>query len=243
MAMSEPCELVRLSGLAGVMLTSAVWLAGCAGSPGGFAEESRQAYRAAGHWRFDEDPVGAVPTGWSIRETNGGGALATWQVAADPTAPSPPNVLCLTRTSNSGHTYNLAIADGTRLEDLELSVRVGSDGGSEDQGGGPIWRCRDANNYYICRINPLEDNYRVYKVVEGRRTQLASAEVETEPGRWYTLRVTMIGDRITCELDGRPYLEVRDDTFSEAGRVGLWTKADAATGFDNLEVRAAGGAR
>ena len=146
-------------------------------------------------------------------------------------------VMALTETSNYDGTFNLAIAQNVRFKDLDLTVRVKAVKGEEDQGGGPIWRCRDENNYYICRFNPLEGNYRVYKVVEGRRKQLDSVRIETQADRWYTVRVTMAGDRITCFLDGKKLLEAQDDTLTEPGMVGLWTKADAVASFDGLTVR------
>ena len=187
-------------------------------------------------WNFDGDAEGGLPRGWSIHETRPKGRTAQWQVLARDDAPSPPNVLELTRSQNRGRTYNLAIAEGTSFGDFDLTVAVRAVAGKEDQGGGPIWRCRDENNYYICRFNPLEDNYRVYKVVDGKRKQLASAKVRTEAGRWHTVRVRMAGDRIVCDLDGSMLLDVEDDTFPEPGRVGLWTKADAETAFDDLGV-------
>ncbi|MBA3257018.1 MAG: DUF1080 domain-containing protein, partial [Pyrinomonadaceae bacterium] len=102
-------------------------------------------------------------------------------------------------------------------------------------GGGVVWRARDAKNYYIARYNPLEGNYRVYKVEDGRRTQLGTSDVKRSEG-WHTLRVTMTGERIECYFDGRKYLDVSDSTFKSAGKIGLWTKADAQTHFDDLTV-------
>ncbi|MCP4249639.1 MAG: DUF1080 domain-containing protein [bacterium] len=189
-------------------------------------------------WNFDDESADKVPAGWSIRETKPTERPATWKVVADETAPSKPNVLALTETKNGSGTFNLAIADKTAFKDLDLTVKVEAVSGFEDQGGGPIWRCRDENNYYVCRFNPLESNYRVYKVVDGQRKKLASAKVETVAGQWYTVRVTMIGDRIACYLDGKKLLEATDDALTDPGMVGLWTKADAATRFDDLSVQA-----
>jgi hypothetical protein len=155
-------------------------------------------------------------------------------VAADPNAVSRPNVLRLAKTENSGQTYNLLVADEPRVADVDLRVHVRADSGEEDQGGGPVWRCQDENNYYICRLNPLEGNFRVYKVLAGKRTQLASADMEAETHRWYLLRAVMVGNRITCYVDGKHLLTAVDDTFVQPGQVGLWTKADAATSFDDV---------
>jgi len=110
--------------------------------------------------------------------------------------------------------------------------------GKVGQGGGIVWRYLDANNYYIARMNPLEDNYRFYKVVDGKRTQLATKEgLKVPVGEWHTLEIECVGNKIECELDGRDILEVEDDTFTKAGKVGLWTKADAVTEFANFRVK------
>jgi hypothetical protein len=211
-----------------------VVLGGCSTSPAVHDEDRPWAAR----WTFDETAPGGIPPGWFVDETNPTGTLAAWSITADAGAPSPPNVMALTASRNYDGTYNLAIAEESSWVNLDLTVMVKAVAGVEDQGGGPIWRCRDKGNYYICRINPLESNYRVYYVKSGRRRQLDSARVELEANRWYELRIVMNGSHIRCFLDGEPMLEVTDDTFGEPGMVGLWTKADAVTSFDNLMLRA-----
>ena len=109
--------------------------------------------------------------------------------------------------------------------------------GVVDQGGGLIWRVKDHDNYYIARWNPLEDNFRVYYVKEGRRVQLDSANVKADPTKWHTIKIEQRGDAIACYLDEEKLLALKDKTFAEAGGVGLWTKADAATAFDDLVIR------
>ncbi len=188
-------------------------------------------------FNFDSFNNGCLPADWMIRETGQPSASATWMVVADSTAPSKPNVLALTTTVAHGSTFNLAIADNISFKDLDLMVKVKAVTGEEDQGGGPIWRFKDHDNYYVCRFNPLEGNYRVYKVANGQRKQLDTASVKTAAGKWYSVRVTMIDNQIRCYLDGKKWLETKDDTFQDAGKVGLWTKADAATRFDDLVVR------
>lgn len=188
-------------------------------------------------WNFDKDEVGKTPAGWRVAETKGTGKTGKWTVAADEFAPSRPNVLKVETAADDG-TYNLMIAENTSFKDLFLRVRVKADGGKVDQGGGLIWRCKDENNYYICRINPLERNFRVYKVEGGKRTQLAGEALETKTGQWYEVWAVMIGDRIECYADGRKVLEATDDTFKDAGMVGLWTKADASSSFDYMAVYA-----
>lgn len=184
---------------------------------------------------FDKDEAGRPPAGWGIAETKGSGKPGKWTVAKEDGAPSGPNVLKLETQAESG-TFNLCVSEKSSFKDLDLRVRVKANGGKEDQGGGPIWRCRDENNYYICRINPLEGNFRVYKVEQGKRSQLASEKIETKTGQWYEVRAVMVGDKIECYVDGKKYLDATDGTFKEAGMVGLWTKADASSSFDNLTV-------
>lgn len=133
--------------------------------------------------------------------------------------------------------FNLCIAQDKSFEDLDLTVSFKAMAGKIDQGGGPVWRYQDAKNYYVVRMNPLENNYRVYKVVEGKRIQLASADVKASSGQWHKLRVVHKGNHIRCYLNGTLYLDVQDDTLPDAGKIGLWTKADARTRFGGLEVR------
>ncbi len=117
--------------------------------------------------------------------------------------------------------------------------KIKANSGKEDQGGGLIWRCKDENNYYVCRINPLEGNFRVYKVVDGKRKQLESVTLDAASGKWYQVRAVMVADKIECYVDGKKHLAATDDTFPQAGMIGLWTKADASSSFDNLAVYAA----
>ena len=111
-----------------------------------------------------------------------------------------------------------------RFEGEETHIEIGEQ----------AWRVRDARNYYVCRVNPLESNYRVYVVKDGVRRQLATALCSVETGTWHRLEVEHVGDRITCWLDGRKLLEANDATLTEAGGLGLWTKADARTSFDDF---------
>lgn len=178
-------------------------------------------------WNFDSDKPGGLPEGFTSE-------FGEWRVVADPTAPSKPNVLAQL-AKNSGSTFNVTLISGASYKDLDISVKIKAIAGKEDQGGGLIWRAKDAKNYYVARYNPLEDNYRVYKIEKGRRIQLQSADIKHSEG-WYTLRVTMEGNHIQCYYDGKRYLDVKDLTFREQGKIGLWTKADAQSHFDDLTV-------
>jgi len=215
----------RLSLAAGLWVGFAMFLGG--GAPG--APEDREART----WNFDKDAPGGLPRGLTQE-------VGEWKVASDETAPSKGQVLAQTAKS-AGSTFNVALTEVAAYQDLDLSVRIRAVAGQVDQGGGLVWRARDKASYYIARYNPLEDNFRVYKVVDGRRTQLGSADVDRVPG-WREIRITMRGDHIEGYLDGRKSLDVRDATFKDSGRIGLWTKADAQTHFDDLTVRSAGAA-
>jgi hypothetical protein len=190
----------------------------------------------APRFRFGKDDVGKVPPGWKADQT-GKGEGSVWKVVADDTAPSKSGYALAQTAEGPSALFNLCVAEGPSLKDLEISVAFKAVRGKKDQGGGLVWRYQDANNYYLARMNPLEDNYRLYKVVAGRRTQLATREdLKVPANEWHTLKVTQAGDRIECFLDGKKQLEGKDNTFTRAGKVGVWTKADAQTYFDALKV-------
>jgi hypothetical protein len=191
---------------------------------------------------FDADPAGRVPPGWTVAATRSGiggpgAALATWAVVADASAPSPGHVLALSESRHGQQgTFNLCWTRDVAFRDGRLRVAVKAVGGEVDQGGGLVWRVRDADNYYVCRFNPLERNVRVYRVTGGVRHQLDTALVDAVAGAWHVLEVLVDGPRITCILDGATRLQAEDHALPDAGGVGLWTKADAVTSFDDLQV-------
>ena len=185
-------------------------------------------------YSFDKDRLGDVPKGWIVAETNSVGKTAQWQVINDDA--DLKRVVAVTKAENKDHTFNLLIAENTSYKDLEVEVKVKAISGRQDRGGGPIWRAIDADNYYIARWNPLENNFRLYYVKAGSRKQLASADVDAPADIWHQIEIVHVGNRIIAEFDGQKLLDIEDDTFSEPGKVGLWTKADAATAFDNFEV-------
>ncbi len=195
-----------------------------------------------GQWDFEKAEVGKLPPGFSMAKT-GRGPGSVWQVLRDKSAPKGAQVLTQTSPQGPNPLFNLCVAEATGYADVDLSVTLKALRGSIDQGGGPVWRYQDENNYYIARMNPLEDNFRLYKVVDARRTQLATADVVAPAGRWHTIRIVHRGDRIRCYLNGKLYLDARDNTFANAGKIGLWTKADAVTSFDGLKVAHPGRSR
>ena len=183
---------------------------------------------------FDADLIG-----WHVGSTGGIGTHAAWERGADKAAVSKPNVLAVTSINHESESrFNLYCTEQQGFLDGRLSVAVRADDGVIDQGGGPMWRVQNDNNYYVCRFNPLEANFRVYVVEDGERRQLGTSLAEVATGRWHRVVVEHVGDHITCWLDGKQLLDVRDGTIKQAGGVGLWTKADARTSFDDLLLEA-----
>jgi len=177
--------------------------------------------------------VGSPPAGFSFGRT-GRGAPGRWVIKAEKDAPSGPNVLAQLDTDNTDYRFPVAVADGPTFKDLSLSVKCKQVAGKVDQGCGLVFRYRDENNYYITRANALEDNVRLYHVVKGRRIQFAGWNGAVKSGVWHDLRVDAKGDHFEVYYDGKKVMDAHDKTFSDAGKVGLWTKADSVIYFDDL---------
>jgi hypothetical protein len=184
---------------------------------------------------FEGAKVGGLPKGWSVAKTGTGDGSA-WVVAEDKSAPNGAIVLAQSAESPAA-LFNLCVLDDSAFADVEISVAYKALKGATDQGGGVVWRYADANNYYVARFNPLEDNFRLYHVVDGKRTQIASKEKLTaKAGEWHTLKVRMAGEAVACSLNGKVGIEVKDKTLAKPGKVGVWTKADAQTYFDDFQA-------
>lgn len=185
---------------------------------------------------FDDAKPGQSPPGWTATQTGVG--KSKWAVVADDSAPSKPNVL-----KQSGEAaYPVCLQDDPSLKDGFVEVKFRPVSGKEDQAGGVIWRAKDMDNYYVCRANALEDNVTLYKTVGGKRAVLEivgrkggyGVKESVAPGQWHTLRVEFRGTRFTAYFDGKKIFEVEDGTFVDAGKVGVWTKADSLTLFDDF---------
>lgn len=183
---------------------------------------------------FEKYEAGKLPSDF-ISTFTGNGIPGIWKIKEDKTAPSPTKVIAQLSSRNFGYHFNIAVVKNSNFSNLKLTVYFKAIRGREDRGGGPVWRYQDANNYYIARANPLENNFRVYKVVNGIRRMMATVRLKITSGEWHRIDIENIGNDIKCYYDGTLYLHVRDNTF-KSGRVGLWTKADAVTYFDNLSV-------
>lgn len=186
---------------------------------------------------FEGTDIGKIPEEWKVEATNQRGPRATWGIASDTFSGRMTTVLGMLKANgSSGGTFNICWTDNIRFKDGEIEVGFKAIRGSEDQGGGPMWRVQDAHNYYIARANPLEDNFRVYYVKDGRRKQLDSARVKVPSRQWHTIKIVHKGNKIEGYLNGRKYLDCEDATFQGSGGIGLWTKADAVTNFNDLKV-------
>jgi hypothetical protein len=177
-------------------------------------------------WMFDGDEAGGLPAGAEV-------FAGDWAVGAEPDAPTPPNVLRQTGTAPFP-----ALCLGDRVyTDVVVSARFKPVSGRADQAAGILFRIQDRDNYYILRANALEDNVNFYLYASGRRSSLAGRSVRVPSGQWHELRVEVTGNRFRGFLNDQPVVEATDDAY-RAGRVGLWTKADSVTCFDDVRVTA-----
>jgi hypothetical protein len=196
----------------------------------------RAAAQGSLSFRFAKSDLDKVPAGWQAAQT-GEGKGGVWKVVADDTAPSKTGLVLAQVAAAPSKIFNLCLYQKAKFKDVEVSVAFKAVKGDIDEGGGVVWRCKDPKNYYIARMNPLEENYRLYKVVDGKRIQLATKEdLKVPVGQWHTLKITHVGKRIECFLDGKKIFDVADDAFGSAGLIGLWTKADAYTYFDQIHA-------
>ena len=186
--------------------------------------------RAAGSATINFDPAeaGKLPPGSTGAKTGQGQPHST--VVADDSAPSKPNAL----KQSGAATYPVCIKEDTRLKDGFVEVKFKPVSGKEDQAGGLIWRCQDADNYYVARANALEDNVTIYHTLKSKRVSFKNVETKVASGHWHTLRVDFEANRFTVTLDGKTLIEATDDSIKDAGKVGVWTKADSVTLFDDF---------
>jgi len=177
---------------------------------------------------FDQDKTGALPAGWKAGVTGRGSPK--WSVEKDDSASSPPNVL---KQSGSG-TFPWCVKSDTSIENGSVEVKFKPISGREDAAGGIVWRWKDGDNYYVARANALEDNVSLYHTTNGRRNTIKYVAAPVARNQWHTLRVEFNGKFIRVALDGKVYIEQEDGHISGAGAVGLWTKADSVTLFDDF---------
>lgn len=225
----------RMIPLVGAVVLGVAWLTGCA------ARDKASGWSLA--WDFEDTSPGGLPSGWSQQAWGEG--KTHWEVLETDSG----HVLAQVASGNPNRHFNLVVYDPLRVRNVTLKVRLRAAGGLQDQGGGFVWRYQDERNHYIVRANPLENNVVAYKMEDGIRTDLPrvglgrSYGVQTDlPGtEWLTLQVDVMNEAFVVRLDGRELFRVVDDTHSGPGKVGLWTKADAVTWFDDFSVRVRAG--
>lgn len=193
---------------------------------------------------FDADEPQKPPKGFTTALT-GKGKAGVWVVVKDETAPSKPHALAQTDKDNTGYRFPVCVYDPIVARDADISVKFKPIKGKVDQGAGIVWRYQDRDNYYVVRANALEDNVVLYKVVKGKRSDLDPVDsglfaygkkAEVANGEWQTLRVMVKGKRFEVYLNDKNLFAVEDETFTGAGKIGLWTKADSNTYFDDLTI-------
>jgi hypothetical protein len=185
---------------------------------------------------FESAKVGATPEGWTPTLTGSGDPK--WTVESDPTAPSKSTVL---RQSGRA-TYPLILKNDTNVKDGFVEMKFKAVSGSQDRAAGIVWRAKDANNYYVTRANALEDNVVLYKTVNGVRSPIDivgrkggyGVKIAVPSGTWHSLRIDFKASRFSVSFNGKQLFEVEDSTFTDAGKIGLWTKADSVTLFDEV---------
>lgn len=187
-------------------------------------------------WTFDEDPPEVLPSGFQVGTLFDGRPAGDWKVLPTEHAQSPPNVLGQLMGKGAEHAYKMALINGTPSSDIELQVSFLPIAGKADMGGGLIWRAADDRNYYLARANPLEQNIRIYRVVKGVRHMLKNFDHIINIQQWHALRIITRGCQVQVFFDEKQVFDLCDQTFT-AGQVGLWTKSDAITYFDDLRFQ------
>jgi hypothetical protein len=183
---------------------------------------------------FESDAVGAAPPGFEFART-GNGAEGKWVVRVEKGA-DKNHVLVQESADPTDYRFPVAVLKEGAYKDVTLGVRARPLAGQVDQGFGLVWRYQDANNYYITRCNADEDNCTIYHTVKGSRRAFLNQSVKVAKNAWHTLKLEATGDHFVVWFDGNKVLDAKDATFKEAGRVGLWTKADSVIEFDDFTV-------
>jgi len=187
-------------------------------------------------WNFNDIITGKLPTGWVIDATHPKKPLAVWEVIPKNISSPENKILALSKVqAYYGNSYNLCYTRSVPFLNGEISVKFKAVSGRIDQGGGIMWRVQDRDNYYVARFNPLEDNFRFYSVKNGFREEIASAHIALNNG-WHEMKVIQYNSHFEGYLDGKKLLESDNGDCTKSGGTGLWTKADAASVFDDFKV-------
>src|SRR3984893_1350631 len=177
---------------------------------------------------------GLIPDDFAFSRT-GGGDVGEWRVVDDPTA-SNRRVIAQTNADPTDYRFPLAVYQRVSAKNVDVQARFKPVSGKVDQAGGIAVRLTTPDDYYVVRANALEDNVRFYRVVKGRREQLAGADTKVSAKEWHTLGIRAEGERFTVSFDGKVLFTATDKTFADAGKVALWTKSDSVTHFDTIAI-------
>ena len=184
---------------------------------------------------FDDNKADELPAGFQNTFT-GKGETGRWIVKKIENAPSADNVVVQTKLDDTDYRFPLLMLDGVSYKDFMAFVKFRAISGKADQAGGRGFRYKDNNNYYGLRDNALENNVRLYTVINGNRRQIAGKNTKVTSNEWHLLKVVCKADKIQCFFENKKVFEVSDDTF-DSGSVGLWTKSDSYTFFDDLVMQ------
>lgn len=184
---------------------------------------------------FDADAVGQPPAGFTVH-TIGPGRPAKWVVVDAADAPSAGRVLMQADDDDTNHRYPCVLATAGRFADVRVEVKGKGISGNRDRSFGVMARAIDERNYYVARCNTVNENVRLYRFVDGVRKELAEWEGDAKPGVWHHLALEVRGDKLTVFFNGKQVIAHTDATFPAPGRVGLWTKAEAVSQFDDFKA-------
>lgn len=204
-------------------LFSLLFLGACA-SGARVAEFPKPAWR----WDFEDAAAGGLPAHYRS-------VLGTWAVRDDAQAWNGKRVL-LQSGKVTEKDFTRVVMDGYNCYNLQMRIRCRFDSGNIDQAAGIMFRVQDEKNYYLARANALEQNVRLYRVVDGERQRLGGdSKIPMDSGRWYTLEIRAMGDQLAVDWEGRTLVTASDDRYKK-GTIGLWAKADSVSAFDQVEV-------
>jgi hypothetical protein len=188
-------------------------------------------------WNFDDAAPGTLPRAITVGTLFDGRPAGEWKVLITNRAKSASQVLAQLTSKGADQAYKLVLIDGTTSSNIDVEVSFLPVSGKADLGGGLIWRARDDRNYYLLRASAIEQNIRLYRVVKGAR-QLIKNYNRNIGQSWHTLRVIQQGCEMQIRYDDEPLFQLCESAL-DRGRIGLWTKSDAVTYFDDLQLHLA----
>jgi len=192
-------------------------------------------YASETRFNFENETIDSLPKGFASY-LGGTGSAGVWKIIHDNTSPSGPLVIAQTSQDITPVHFPILIFDDGIYSNARISARIRPVDGKVDQAGGIAFRFVDTENYYVARINALENTVQLYKFLGSRTFPLASIEVPVESNKWHLLEVETFGRIIRCYYEGKLVIE-KEDSSIESGKAGFWTKSDSITYFDDFVIR------